>query len=418
MSKHLSRSIDLLGLIVYYFSTIVGVGIFIVPLAAAKIAGPASIISWLLVFLFAYPFAMIFAHISQRYQVSGSIQKFLEDSWSPKFGKSMAIFLIVSAIFGNALLGFAAARYVIELTGTNINVYYLGVALLVLPTLFNLMSIGLSSKIQIFSLILLIILIECIVFSSTTSINLENLVPFAPNGLVEPVLAASVICFYSVVGWENVDAMAEEVKNPGATYHKAVKFAIIGIFLFYSSLVTTMLLVLNHAEISSTKTILIAILNHSVGAEAAAIGGVVAVFLLLLGANAWIFGTSRLIFALSRDNIFPKSLSKINKNQIPVYAVIVQLFIYFLLGSGFAELHINEDMVVEITSLNYLLLYTVIFFTGFKSFTTPRLKGLSAVAMLVTSFFLTQSVYGTSVISILILLMCFVYTYVFRKRAF
>src|SRR5258706_7877552 len=182
-SAHLNRELDLTALVVYYFSTIVGVGIFIVPLFAAKLAGPAALISWVIALLCAYPFAMIFAHLSQRYQVSGSIQKFLEDAWGKKFGRSMALFLVVSALFGNALLVFSAAHYFNEFAGTNHNIYILGFAFLIIPVMFNLLKIGLSSKIQTLSLITLVVLVEVVVISSIPNYNIENLTQFAPNGL-------------------------------------------------------------------------------------------------------------------------------------------------------------------------------------------------------------------------------------------
>ena len=85
--NHLTRKLGVLQLVVFYFTTVVGVGIFIVPLVAARIAGPASILSWLLAISLAYPFAIIFAHISQKYQVSGSIQRFIEDELASRLVK-------------------------------------------------------------------------------------------------------------------------------------------------------------------------------------------------------------------------------------------------------------------------------------------------------------------------------------------
>ena len=110
-SSKLSREITTLNLVAYYFSTVVGAGIFIVPVLAARIAGPASIASWIIAILLAYPFAMIFAHISQRYQVSGTIQKFIEDTTSIKFGKSMALFLVASPSINNNI-GPASRTYI------------------------------------------------------------------------------------------------------------------------------------------------------------------------------------------------------------------------------------------------------------------------------------------------------------------
>lgn len=412
-TKTLSRELGLLQLIVYYFSTIVGVGIFIVPLVAAKMAGPASIIAWVLSLLFAFPFAMIFAHISEKYQVSGSIQKFLEDKWGFKFGRAIALFLVVSAIFGNALLAFSAARYFNEFAGMEINVYMLGLLFLCIPVLFNLMQIGLSSRIQVVSMIVLVVLIEVVVITAVPTFDLKNVEPFAPNGY-SAIIPAIIVCFYSVTGWENVDAMAEEVRNPGATYRKAAFYAILAIAVFYLSVVITTILVLDHATISNTKTVLVAILNMTLGGTAGKIGGVIAMTLLILGANAWIFGTSRIIFALSRDNVLPKVLSRISSNNIPHIAVMAQMIPYALICFTFLFLGMDEDTVVEITSLNYLLLYTLVFFSGLR-FVGKKMKMLSGAAMLITAALLVQSSYHKVGVSIVLVMLCFFYVYFLRR---
>jgi len=358
---------------------------------------------------------MIFAHISQRYQVSGSIQKFLEDAWGNKFGKSMALFLVVSALFGNALLGFAAAQYCNEFLNSEYNIYWIGLAFLIVPVLFNLLKVGLSSKIQTFSLISLVVLVEAVVVSSVPEFNSNNLEPFFPNGW-GAIIPAVAICFYSITGWENVDALAEEVKDPVKTYRKAAKIAVGLIALFYMSIALTVVLVMDYEALGDVNTILTAILNVTLGATASKLGGAMAIVLLVLGANAWVFGTSRIIYALARDGILPKSLTKISSNKVPYYAVMAQLIPYFLIAASFVFADMHQDTVVEITSLNYLLLYTIIFFSGIKIFTTHRLKGLSAAAMLITAYLLLQGAYHVIGISVLLLLVCFSYVYFLPRR--
>jgi amino acid efflux transporter len=415
MSKALRREIGLLSLVVYYFSTIVGVGIFIVPLFAAKLAGPASLVAWGVALLCAYPFAMIFAHISQTNQVSGSIQKFLEKTWGNNFGKAMALFLVVSALFGNALLGFSAARYCNELFEIELNVFLLGCAFLWLPIFFNLMRIGVSSKIQTFALIGLVVLIEMVVITAIPQYQVTNLEPFAPNGW-GAILPAVMICFYSIVGWENVDAMAEEVKNPGKSYKKAVQIAIGVIALFYLSIAFTVVAIMDHATISSTKTVLTAILKISMGHAASKAGGVIAITLLILAANAWVLGTSRIIFALARDGILPKSIARLSTNDVPHLAVMSQMVFYSLISLVLVVLSVSEDTVVEVTSLNYLLLYIIIFFSGMKSFRNSRFKVISAVAMAIVLVLLLQSSVEKIGLCILIMLICLFYVFIGNKK--
>ena len=415
-NKSLKRSIGVLQLVIFYFSTIVGVGIFVVPLEAAKKAGPASIIAWISVLLMAYPFAMIYARISQRYKVSGSIQKFVEEVFGTKYGQILALFLVLTALFGDTLLGFSAARYLIELLGLENKdaVYWLCPFMLLVPVLMNLQAVARSAKIQSITLIVLVSLVLFIVLTAVPSYDYSNLEPFAPFGY-SSILGAIVICFYSIVGWENVDAMAEEVIDPVKTYGKAIKISLAAISIFYLMLVATVLLVLDHNSLATSNTILTTLISKLYGAQYSALGGVVAITLLLLGANAWIFGTSRFIYALARDKVLPTFLTKMNKNSVPYNAVLIQMFFYVFMASIMGYLAFEEMAIVEMASLNYLMLYSFVFAAGIRGFTTYRLKALSLMALAVAGFFLVQSVNSRIMLSFVSLAVCVSYV-LFVKR--
>jgi amino acid efflux transporter len=414
----LSREITLVNLVAYYFSTVVGAGIFVVPVLAARIAGPASILSWIIAILLAYPFAMIFAHISQRYKVSGTIQKFVEDATSIRFGESIALFLITSAMVGNFLLGYTSAGYVGDLLGISVENYrcLLAFVIISISCLFNLANIGLSSAIQTFCVFLLIGIVCVVVGTSVPSFNVEHMEPFTPFGY-QSILAASVLCFYSVTGWENVVSMAEEVKDPSKTYKRAIKVALVLITFFYLSLVFSMILVMTPEQINDKVTIMSALLKISVGHEAGVLGSLIAIFLLFLGSNAWVMGTSRLIFALANNNVISKIFSKVNKStHIPVGGILAQTLFYALLGLIMYLSGLQDESLAEVASLNYLLLYTIVFFCGLKSFTTLRLKSLAAFALVATTTFLIHSTNAHLQISVVLALICFLYVYIIRKK--
>ncbi len=61
-------------------------------------------------------------------------------------------------------------------------------------------------------------------------------------------------------------------------------------------------------------------------------------------ANSGLYATSRLLFSLAQDNEAPKTLSKLNKNGIPFYAVITCRLCLFI-GSLLA--YITPDKVIS-----------------------------------------------------------------------
>lgn len=416
----LSREINVFSLVAYYFSTVVGVGAFIIPLQTANLAGPASLLSWLFMLLLTYPIATIYAHISQRYKVSGSIQKFLEDSGGVKFGKSMALYLVISAMFGNMLLAYTAGEYLMDLFGmSNYEMLpILACIILSISCLFNLMQVGLSSRIQSISLLLICSVILAIVISSVPYYDTANLTPFMPNG-VGSVISAIIICSYAVVGWENVDAMAEEVKNPEKSYRKAIRIALIIIGIFYMFLASTVILVLTPEQIAEGTPLIPLLLRVTANYQLSQFGTGLVLILLILGCNSWIFGTSRILFALGRDRALPEFLSYVNpKNQIPVMAIMIQLLVYATIAVLMLISEADRAAILTITAFNYLILYTIVFFCGAKSFTTPKLRGLATVSFVTCILLLLADANGLMAISFVTSIMCFFYIYVFKRRHF
>src|SRR5947209_7323109 len=75
----LRRVITLRHAVAIYVSSLLGSGIFVIPGLAARIAGPASIVSWMLLSLASYPFAYTFAKLSAKRPESGGIYAFARD---------------------------------------------------------------------------------------------------------------------------------------------------------------------------------------------------------------------------------------------------------------------------------------------------------------------------------------------------
>src|SRR5947199_9558119 len=75
----LRRVITLRHAVAIYVSSLLGSGIFVIPGLAARIAGPASILSWVILSIASYPFAYTFAKLSARRPESGGILVFSQE---------------------------------------------------------------------------------------------------------------------------------------------------------------------------------------------------------------------------------------------------------------------------------------------------------------------------------------------------
>src|SRR5438552_18110126 len=107
----LHRVLTLRHAVAIYVSSLLGSGIFVIPGLAARIAGPASIISWILLSLASYPFAYTFAKLSARNPESGGIYAFAREGLGPGASAATAWLFLAWAVLGAPAATVAAASY-------------------------------------------------------------------------------------------------------------------------------------------------------------------------------------------------------------------------------------------------------------------------------------------------------------------
>src|SRR5215831_680209 len=83
----LKKAIKLQHAVALYVSSVLGSGVLVLPGLAARLAGPASLIAWIILSLASYPFAYTFASLSSRNPESGGIYAFAKES----FGLPVAV---------------------------------------------------------------------------------------------------------------------------------------------------------------------------------------------------------------------------------------------------------------------------------------------------------------------------------------
>ena len=406
----LKRNLGLFSLITYYFSTVVGAGIFIVPLSAAQVAGPASIISWVLVLILAYPIALVFSHIAQLFPYSDSIPRFVSKAAGDVLGKTIALLLLIVSIAGTPLLSLTAANHLQHLFCLDHSCYTFEIAIffVFISTVFNLLGIELSSFIQSFCLLILIVAILLTISLATPHFNYNHLEPFVPHGN-HSIVSAVIICFYSVVGWENVSSISEEVHSPYKTYKRAIHISMFLISAFYMLLVIATIMVIPFDKIHESKTLISCMLTMSNLGEYSFVGDALSILLIFLGLNVWIMGPSRLMYALSRDGLLHKVLSKTNgTNNVPQNAVIAQSIILIIILLLMKFLGWNENNLLSLCGLNYMLMYSIIMACGIKYFHSKKWKLLAAFPLVVILFFIPQEIQDFE-ISLITISLCFLY---------
>ena len=212
-----------------------GSGILVLPGLAAKIAGPASILAWILLSLASYPFAYTFASLSARRPESGGVYGFSKESFGFEAATMTSWLFGLWFITGAPAVTLIAASYLGYAFPLNRPETFLAAAAIIFTTfVVNIRGIVISSKVQLALIVSIIALIVVAILSSIPFVRLANFSPFLPFGWI-PVGTAAALIFWSYLGYENVSNVAEEFENPKRDFHRSILSSILIVGALYIS---------------------------------------------------------------------------------------------------------------------------------------------------------------------------------------
>lgn len=170
----------------------------------------------------------------------------------------------------------------------------------------------------------------------------ENWVPFAPNGF-EGVFMGAFLIFFAYIGFDAISTTAEETKNP----QRDLPIGILGTLLICTVLYVVVALVLTgmipYSQIDFQAPIAHAM--RLVGQDrlagfisVGALAGLTSVLLI------YQLGTTRILYAMSRDGFIPKSLRKINKKYRTPQTLTWLAGLIVIIGSLFMDLNISAEL--------------------------------------------------------------------------
>ena len=170
----------------------------------------------------------------------------------------------------------------------------------------------------------------------------ENWTPFAPNGF-EGIFMGAFLIFFAYIGFDAISTTAEETKNP----QRDLPIAILGTLLFCTILYVLVALVLtgtvplNQIDTQAPIAHAMRLIGKDWFAGLISIGAVCALTSVLL---IYQLGTTRILYAMSRDRFLPKSLRLIHKKfRTPhILTWVVGLLVIFC--SLFIDLQISAEL--------------------------------------------------------------------------
>ncbi|HEX2499625.1 MAG TPA: amino acid permease [Actinomycetes bacterium] len=283
---------------------VLGTGVIALPALAAQIAGPASLLAWLLLIALSVPLASTFAALGARYPDSGGVSTYVRSAFGGRAAAVVGWCFYLAVPAGAPAAAMFGGGYVAAALGGGMRTTLITAGVLIaIVTLANAGGLRVSGRLQLGLAGLLIVLLLAATLTALPHAKLDNLAPFAPHGWLAIGPAAAVLV-WGFAGWEAVTSLAGDYRRPARDLPRATAIALAVIGLLYFGVAAASVLVLGPAT-GSTEAPLAELLAIGVGGEVRILTAIAA-FLLTLGAmNAYFAGAAKLGAALGRDGAFP-----------------------------------------------------------------------------------------------------------------
>lgn len=358
---HLIRSLKVKDILALGVGTIVSASIFTLPgEVAAKHAGPAVTISFLLAALAACLVAFTYAEMSAAMPFAGSAYTWINVIFGEFWGwiagwALLAEYFIALAFVGSGLsanlrallapIGIQLPKYLSNAFGTNGGVVdIIAVASIIIVAFLIMRGVGKAARVENALVVLKVIAILLFAFVGATAIKSQNFIPFIPKHVVtahgsfggwQGIYAGVSMIFLSYIGFDSVAANSAEAINPQKTMPRGIIGSlIIAVVLFISvSLVLVGIMPYqNYANSAEPVGLALRYIHHPVIAAVVQIIAVLGMFTALIGMS---MAGSRLIYSFGRDGMLPKFLGKLDKKRRPNHAVITLTAIAVIISTIF-----------------------------------------------------------------------------------
>jgi APA family basic amino acid/polyamine antiporter len=421
----LRKSLSALDLTVFGVAVMIGAGIFILTgRAAATTSGPAIVISFVLAAIACGFAGLCYAEFASTVPVAGSAYTYSYATLGEFVAWIIGWDLALELALGAATVSKGWSGYLLNtLQGFGIPVptWFAGSdakidfgAFILVAALTALLAVGtkLSSRVSLVITSIKVVVVLLVIIAGFFYINGANYVPFVPpakaaaagtgdlftSTLIQAVFggvgtsyglfgifAGASLVFFAFIGFDVVATAAEETRNPQRDVPRGIIGSLIICTILYCavSLVITGMQKYSTINPKSAAPLADAFKAHGVQwttqiISVGALCGLTTVVMVLL------LGQSRVLFAMSRDNLIPRAFGKTNpKTNTPVY-ITVTIGVVVALLAAFVKIDALEEMVNIGTLFAFILVSAGVWVLRKKRPDLPRKFRVRAVPVIAT----------------------------------
>lgn len=356
------------------------IGLRWIPIAAGY--GAASIPLWILAaILFFIPVSLIACELATTWPDQGGMYVWVREAYGEKAGFLTSWFYYTNNLFYYpSLLTFIAVvmAFLFNPALANNKAYVISVILIVFwgVTLYNLKGTRVGKWLTNLSgtlgtilpgLIIIVVGFASVLFWGRPIASNYSAANWIPNLGSQSNLAFLSTLMFAMAGIEITPILAGETEDPQRTFPKAVVISaafIAGIYIIGTVAVT---FIMTPDKIGAASGIMDAMQLVGKSVNLPWLAFAVALTLTIGnfgGISVWAVAPLKMLFESTKEGIFPPSLTKLNKNEMPQNAMILQAVIVtviVLLTSFLPSVNSFYGVLVIMTTVNYFIPYFILF---------------------------------------------------------
>lgn len=391
-SAGLNKTLTAFDLIILGVGAIIGSGIFtVVGIAAAGGpesvgAGPALVVSMILASLACVFSAMCYSEFASMIPVAGSAYLYTYATMGEFFAWIVGWVLMLEYLVGYIAVATAWTGYFMQflqgfskylpsfivnppvwlihdygtaskmisdsgLDASAVIPHFMGI-----PLAFNLPAVFMTLLIMIFLIrgikestkmagamvIIKLTVIALFLITGAFYVKPENWTPFAPNGF-QGIFMGAFIIFFAYIGFDAIATAAEETKNP----QKNLPIGIIGslgtctVVYVLVALVLTGICPMDKIDIQAPIAHAITAVGQDWVAGLISIGALTGLTSVLL---VMMLAATRILYAMSRDKFFPKSLQGLHSKYKTPHIITVLVAVICIIGTTFLNISTAAEL--------------------------------------------------------------------------
>jgi amino acid transporter len=321
-------------LLLFIVGDILGTGIYALTGQVAKQVGGAVWLPFLLAFVVALITALSYLELVTKYPQAAGPALYTHKA----FGIHFVTFIVAFAVMCSGITSASTASRAFAANMSNafdlklggVGITLAGLTFMAVVAAVNFRGVGESVKANVVLTCVELTGLLIIIFIGLWAIgagqgDVSRILEFRTSGtgsMLWPVIAATTLAFFAMVGFEDSVNMAEECKDPTRIFPKILLLGLCITGLIYVLVSISAITLVSPEELGEGETPLLKVVQAGAPNFPLEIFGFITMFAVANSALINMLMASRLVYGMSREHVLPQVLGKVHPTRRSPYVAI------------------------------------------------------------------------------------------------